>query len=134
MNEHNRLKKYINDANKAFEISGINRLDESWSDFIANYLAEHGTITAPCKVGTTIYRVLQTASGEWDVFEGVIVEVRQRDGYPIEITEKRITPEFGAVEYYPIAHYEFDAVVFTDIELAKEKAALFNAQDKEVQR
>ena len=56
------------------------------------------------------------------------------DNNSIEITEKRITPVFGAAEYYPIAHSEFDEVVFTDIELAKEKAALFNAQDKEVQR
>lgn len=98
-------------------------LKETWMpqaiEKLADYLFEEGMIAPPCKVGTTVYRILENGPNNWILGEGVIVEIRQRIGQALEIIEQRVSPE-GHCEYYPIPFYTFGKSTFCDRKLAEE--------------
>ncbi len=79
-----------------------------------DYLLDMGVIVPPCKIGSTVYRILcSDLAGylEYQIGEGQIVEIRQRLGHNLEIIEKRHIPE-GHCDFYPIPPEAFGDTVF----------------------
>lgn len=82
----------------------------------------------PCKVGSKIYRILNTGLNEWQIGEGIITEIRQRTGHNLEIIEERLTPE-GCCSYYPIPVEAFGKTVFCDPKEAERELLRLNSTE-----
>ena len=90
---------------------------KSWAEILADYLLENGVILPPCKVGDTVYTTLCYGIRDWRIEESVIVEIRKRLGFNLEIIE-RITNDKGHCTYLPVALENFGVTKF----LTKEEA------------
>lgn len=102
---------------KEFEAEEGWGIEVNGSCFEARYtdhLLDSGVIVPPCKIGSTVYRILGSDCAgypEYQIGEGQIVEIRQRLGHNLEIIEKRHTPE-GQCDFYPIPPEAFGDTIF----------------------
>lgn len=96
------------------EGSGLATTGSCFEARYTDYLLDEGVIVPPCKIGSTIYRILcSDCAGypEYLIGEGQVVEIRQRLGHNLEIIEKRIDPK-GYCDFYPIPPEAFGDTVF----------------------
>ena len=115
MTDRDRLIELITKAYK--EWRNNTNFDVSISEFTADHLLANGVIVPPCKVGDTVYTTLCYGVRDWRIEESVIVEIRKRLGFNLEITE-RITNNKGHCTYLPIVLENFGVTKF----LTKEEA------------
>lgn len=87
---------------------------------VADHILADGWIRPPCKVGQTVYTTLCYGPRDWRIEESVIVEIRKRLGFNLEIIE-RITNDKGHCTYLPVVLENFGVTKFLTKEKAEEK-------------
>ena len=105
---------------KGIQEFGKSTVKCSADEYIANYLLANGVIVPPCKVGDVVYTTLCYGIRDWRIKESVIVEMRKRLGFNLEIIE-RVTNDKGHCTYLPIALENFGVTVFLTKEEAEKK-------------
>lgn len=64
-----KLIQLMEDA-KVKALTTIGSLNKGWGAWYADYLLENGVVVLPCKIGTTVYKVVPKCNGNRCPFNG----------------------------------------------------------------
>ena len=100
LNERDRLIELIGDKQPSAEYENYNSVE--WAEHLADYLLANGVIVPPCKVGDTVWFLLEDdfPVHKWFLSEEKITEVASKGFFTSSFAEPCGTEDFGNYTAY----------------------------------